>query len=96
MKKIPENIVIATGIYPPEIGGPAEYSRELFDSFLIQKYNVSVVTYGELKKFLTGIRHIMFFIKLIFDAFYADYIIALDTFSTGLPALIFSKILGKK
>ena len=96
MNKIPGNIVIATGIYPPEIGGPAEYSRELFDTFLIQKYNVFVVTYGELKKFPTGIRHILFFIKLIFEAFFADYIIALDTFSVGLPTVIFSKIFGKK
>jgi glycosyltransferase involved in cell wall biosynthesis len=96
MNKIPENICIATGIYPPEIGGPAEYARELFDSLLIQKYNVSVVTYGDLKKFPTGLRHILYFIKLVFDAFYADYIIALDMFSVGLPAVIFSKIFGKK
>ncbi len=96
MNKIPENICIATGIYPPEIGGPAEYARSLFDAFLIQKYNTSVVTYGELQKFPTGIRHFLYFIKLIFDAFDADYIIALDTFSVGLPALIFSKIFGKK
>jgi glycosyltransferase involved in cell wall biosynthesis len=96
MNKIPENIVIATGIYPPEIGGPAEYARELFDSLLIQKYQVSIVTYGELKKFPTGLRHLLYFIKLIFDALGADYIIALDTFSVGVPAVIFGKIFGKK
>ncbi len=96
MNKIPENIVIATGIYPPEIGGPAGYAKELFNSFLIQKYNVSVVTYGELKKFPTGVRHFFYFVKLFFDALFADYIIALDSFSVGLPTLIFSKLLGKK
>lgn len=96
MNKIPENICIATGIYPPEIGGPAEYARELFNSFLIQKYEVSVVTYGDLKKFPTGLRHILYFLKLIFDAFGADYIIALDMFSVGLPAIIFAKIFDKK
>ena len=96
MKKIPENICIATGIYPPEIGGPAEYARELFDSFLIQKYTVSVVTYGDLRKYPTGVRHILYFLKLFFDALFCDYIIALDTFSVGLPAVIFSKIFRKK
>jgi glycosyltransferase involved in cell wall biosynthesis len=96
MTRIPENICIATGIYPPEIGGPSVYARELLDALLIQKYKASVVTYGNLKKFPTGLRHILFFLKLVFDAFQCDFIIALDTFSVGLPAVFFSKIFRKK
>lgn len=93
---LPNHIVIATGVYPPEIGGPAEYARQLAETLRTQKYRVSVITYGELKRLPTGIRHIAYFIALIADAFDADYVIALDTFSVALPAMIYAAVLGKK
>jgi glycosyltransferase involved in cell wall biosynthesis len=39
-------IVLATGIYPPEIGGPATYVRALEDEFHQQKIDVRVLTYA--------------------------------------------------
>lgn len=96
MSKTPDNILITTGIYPPEIGGPAGYARELFDTFLTQKYSVSVMTFGVFRKFPTGIRHILYFLKLLYSSLAVDYIIALDTFSVALPSLVFAKITGKK
>ncbi len=89
-------ITIAANIYPPEIGGPAEYSRQLFETFLVQGHETTVVTYGSLKKFSTGVRHALYFFKLCFDSYGADYIIAMDTYSVGLPAVLFAKIFGKK
>lgn len=89
-------IVITTGIYPPDIGGPAEYAVQLFETILTQKYEVSVSTYGPLMRLPKGIRHCAYFIKLFFDAFDADYIIALDTTSVAFPSVIFAKLLGKK
>ena len=89
-------ITIATGIYPPEIGGPAEYARQLLLALSEKNHKVSVVTYGRLKKFPTGLRHALYFFKLCFRAISSDYIIALDTFSVGLPAVIFAKLFGKK
>lgn len=41
------HIVLATGIYPPQIGGPATYVRELAGRLKARGANVSVVTFGE-------------------------------------------------
>ncbi len=40
-------IVLATGIYPPAIGGPATYTRALAQELVELGHDVSVVTYGE-------------------------------------------------
>lgn len=39
-------IVLATGIYPPEIGGPATYARSLAAELVRKGHEVCVVTYG--------------------------------------------------
>lgn len=89
-------ITIATGIYPPEIGGPAEYSRQLFETFSIQGHDANVVTFSGLRWLPTGLRHIAYFFKLCIDSFSSDYIISMDTFSVSFPAVIFSKFFGKR
>jgi glycosyltransferase involved in cell wall biosynthesis len=40
-------IVLATGIYPPDIGGPATYVHELAQEFSQRGLEVVVVTYGQ-------------------------------------------------
>lgn len=40
-------IVLATGIYPPQIGGPATYCRRLADHLVKTGHDVTVVTYGD-------------------------------------------------
>ncbi len=44
-----KNILIATGIYPPSIGGPATYSKMLLDELPKYGFNVKVITYGDLE-----------------------------------------------
>jgi glycosyltransferase involved in cell wall biosynthesis len=41
------NIILATGIYPPDIGGPATYCRALAQELVDLKHDVVVLTYGE-------------------------------------------------
>jgi glycosyltransferase involved in cell wall biosynthesis len=89
-------ITIAANVYPPEIGGPSEYARRLYDTLLIQNHDVKVVTFSNLKKFPTGLRHCLYGCKLLLEAINTNYIIALDTFSVGLPGVIFAKFFGKK
>ncbi len=84
----PKHIVIASGIYPPEIGGPAEYAKNLLETLRLQKYSVSLVTYGELKKLPRGLRHVAYFVRLLRHSLDTDYIIALDTFSALVGAII--------
>ena len=45
-------ILITTGIFPPDIGGPASYAEALAGYLNRQKAEVSVLAYS--KKFRTG------------------------------------------
>ncbi|MBU4347925.1 hypothetical protein KJ671_00210 [Patescibacteria group bacterium] len=89
-------ILIATGIYPPDIGGPAEYAKNLVDDFLVRGFNVKVLFYKFEKKLPSVIRHCFYFFRVILNIYKTDLIIALDTFSVGLPAVLVAKILRKK
>ena len=40
------NIILATGIYPPDIGGPATYVRALAEELVKKGNEVRVVTFG--------------------------------------------------
>jgi len=90
------NILICTGIFPPDIGGPAYYAKNIEEEFLKEKHDVNVLTYGLEKKLPTGIRHCFYFLKVLFELPKIDLIIALDTFSAGLPAVLAAKIFDKK
>ncbi len=85
-------IVIATGIYPPDIGGPSIYAQELKKAFEEKGHQVSVATYGALMRFPTGIRHLFYFVRVARQLRKADVCVGLDTFSSALPALIACKI----
>lgn len=98
-KKIKErdlNILITTGIFPPDIGGPATYSFNLEKEFLKQGHNVNVLKYKIEKKLPSIIRHFVFFIRTCFNIKKIDFILALDTFSVGLPSLLAAKVFNKK
>jgi glycosyltransferase involved in cell wall biosynthesis len=85
-------ILIATGIFPPEIGGPARYAQELQFSLRRAGHTVEVVTYGKLKKLPIGIRHIAFGIRLIPYLLRFKTVIALDTFSVALPLVFLARL----
>lgn len=85
-------VVIATGIFPPEVGGPAVYSKNLSEALIKQGHDVRVVLYGTLKSWPSGLRHALYCLKLIRHSFGATAIIAFDTYSVGLPATLASII----
>jgi glycosyltransferase involved in cell wall biosynthesis len=87
--------LIATGIYPPEIGGPAYYAKNLADALRAKGHEVEIGTFGKLKTLPIGIRHIALFFKLIPGIVSADKIIALDTFSAALPAYFAATLFQK-
>lgn len=79
-------IVIATGIYPPEVGGPAYYAVGLAEALRTLGHDVSVCTYGVLKRLPSGIRHAAYMLKIAPLLARADVCIALDTFSVAVPS----------
>jgi len=89
-------ILITTGIYPPDIGGPAQYAKNLSEEFKKRGNAVKILHYKTEKKLPTGIRHFLYFFRVLFSLAEVDLVIALDTFSVGLPAVAAARLLGKK
>lgn len=90
------NILIATGIYPPEIGGPAQYAYNLENQFRAKGHNVDVRYFTKIERKLpTGLRHLYYLLKTLPAFVRADYILVLDTFSVAMPIYILSKIFRK-
>jgi len=91
-----KKIVLATGIYPPEIGGPATYVYNLKQALKKKGYRPVVVTYTWDKKLPTGLRHMVYAARLFVASCGAWQIWAFDAFSVGLPAAVVSFVLRKK
>ena len=88
-------ILIATGIYPPDIGGPATYSKLLKDELPASGIDVEVLSFGEVRALPKIIRHFAYFLKVLKLGRGIDIIYAQDPVSVGLPALLAARILRK-
>jgi len=98
-------IVIASGIYPPDVGGPATYSQLIAREFSKHGVDIKVICYSNergkdvvriLRKHNIFIRYWLYFWNLLKIAKKADVIFAQGPLSAGLPAMKVSKILKKK
>ncbi|MEK7169979.1 MAG: glycosyltransferase family 4 protein [Patescibacteria group bacterium] len=89
-------ILIATGIYPPDIGGPAQYARGMGDAWKKEGHRVKILAFRFERKLPTGIRHLYYFLRVLFSLPGADFVFSPDTFSAALPALFACKLFGKK
>ncbi|MEX0917356.1 MAG: glycosyltransferase family 4 protein, partial [Candidatus Paceibacterota bacterium] len=92
----PMRILIATGLYFPEIGGPATHTSILERELPKHGYEVSVVPFSRVKRLPKGVRHFAYFFLLFWKGFRARIVYALDPVSVGLPASIMAFILRKK
>ena len=89
-------ILIATGIYPPEIGGPATYSKLLADKLPEHGITVDVLPFRDVRSLPKIIRHIAYFIKVLKRGKTADIIFAQDPVSVGFPTMLAAKIIQKR
>ncbi len=90
------SVLIATGLYPPDIGGPATYSKLLDEE--LPRYGIApiVVSFGSVRRFPKLFRHIAYFMHLIAKSETIQVIYAQDPVSVGLPALCAASVLGKQ
>lgn len=101
-------LIFATGIFPPDIGGPATYVARLAAEFQRMGFDVKVITYSDAKdkeydfpvtrisrKWPAGLRHFVYFLKLLKLAKNCDTIYAQNVTSAGLPALLVAKLMKK-
>ena len=106
------SILITTGIFPPDIGGPASYGNALAKK-LSKKFKVTLVTYSSKARYPEDknlpfkvirvwkgiprfLRHVVFFLKVLSVAKSHDVIFSLNAVSAGVPGLIAAKIRKKK
>ena len=89
-------ILIATGIFPPDIGGPAQYAKNLRDVWERVGHEVRVMAFSSYRFLPTGIRHFVYLSKIIIPTLRADFVFCPDTFSAAVPAVFLAKVFGKK
>ncbi len=99
-------IVLASGIYPPDIGGPATYSKLISEELKKRGHNVSVICYSDkkhkdsvvriLRKHNILIRYWFYFWNLLKIAKDTDVIYAQGPLAVGSPAMVVSRILRKR
>ena len=89
-------ILIATGLFPPDIGGPATYSKLLQTELPRRGLEVDILPFGEVRDMPKLIRHLAYLFKVILRSRGADVIYAQDPVSVGLPGAIASLLMRKK
>lgn len=91
-----KKILIATGIFPPQVGGPATYSQLLLKELPQRGFEVRVQSLGWLIHYPKVLRHFFYFFKVLKNAFWANVIYAQDAVFVGLAALVAAKLTRKK
>jgi len=105
-------ILIVTGIYPPDLGGPATLLTELPAALRKKGLEVKVITYSDVdltaqekqEKTVYRIsrqqssfgRKAKYFWQMLRLSFWSDLIYATDTYSVGYFAYLIKKLTGKK
>lgn len=106
------NILIASGIFYPDIGGPASYAQTLATR-VAKKEKVTVITYSSVwssvgdknypfkvvriwARWPKGIKHGIYFIKTLNQAKKAKVVFALNAVSAGIPARFAARIFKRK
>jgi len=89
-------ILVATGLYSPEIGGPATYTKILEEELRGRKIALKVAPFRGVRRFPKIIRHIAYFFYLLPKSVGVDVIYALDPVSVGFPAAIVSRMMNKR
>jgi glycosyltransferase involved in cell wall biosynthesis len=101
------NIVIATPLYPPDIGGSAPYAKDIA-TYLAKKHKVTIVTYARHPEKIDGVniisvnkrqlllKRILSYMRVLWNVVKdADVIYTLNGASVELPATFISFIKRK-
>ena len=103
-------VLIATGIYPPDIGGPTAMVGALADALRANFFAVKVITYASPESVREKIADVTkikrtkikffsflnYFWHIVGLTLWADIIYATDTYSVGYFAYLMKKIFNKK
>ena len=112
MTEVKKRLLIATGIFEPDIGGPASYARFLADKLSVD-LDVKVISYSSIRKYPKDkdfsfkvervwkgipwfIRHLAYFLKVFFVAKNSDIIYSLSIINGSIPSWLSAKLFKKK
>lgn len=109
---VPGSVLLAAGIFPPDIGGPATHVFKFLKSFNENGIKAGVITYSDVKndpavdagfdvervsrKIPFGLRHIIYTIKLFAASLRYEIIYAQDSSAAGLPAAFVARLVGRR
>lgn len=83
-----DDILIATGLYPPDIGGPATYSKILNDELPQRGLSVKILSFGEVRRLPKLVRHLFYAWRVFRLIPKSRVIYAQDPVSVGLPVMV--------
>jgi len=85
-------LLIATGLYAPDIGGPATYVKMLEEYVSPHGVELTIVPFSQVRDWPKGVRHVIYVWRVWRASRHVDIIFALDPVSVGLPAMIVSRL----
>ncbi len=104
-------VLIAAGIFPPDIGGPATYAKRLAEELALRGNEVSVLTYADskmqnaecgmrnyrvLRRRFKMISYFAYFLAVLRLGIKSDVIYVQDSVSAGFPVMLANAILRKR
>lgn len=107
-----KKILLATGIFYPDIGGPAIHARRIADEIVKRGAQVRIIAYGGTLPagtvtlpyqviripcaLLAPIRWLFYTIVVFYHALWADTVYAFDLSAAGVPAALAVTLTGKR
>jgi len=85
-------ILLATPIYPPEIGGPSQYTKNLSEMLRKRGIKAKVVSYNKLKNIPQPLKILFYSFNLLKNIKDSDIVYAFNLISCGLPACFLSRV----
>ena len=112
MNQETKKILIVTGIYFPDIGGPASYTKTLANK-LSENFKTTVITYSSVRKHSSDkeanfkifriwkkipwlLRHLSYSWRILREAHRHDFILVFSTINGGVPSLLAARLFKKK
>ncbi len=89
-----KRIVLATPLFPPEIGGPATDAFTLQGELSVVGVDTIVVPFASVRALPRVVRHLVYFFKLWRHSTQAQCVVAFDTVSVGFPAALAAVLAG--
>ena len=89
-------ILLATPLYPPEIGGPATHAQFVASELPRRAHVVEVLPFARVRRYPKVLRHLAYFLLVLWRGWGCDVVYALDPVSVGLPASLAAFFLRKR